>query len=84
MYLWQMSLVTLAVMTALGVALRFLAMATVNGVLSDWRTDGERNLIVLWHEHWPLALCIALEGVIANISLLVLIISVPVFFIWGK
>ena len=84
MYLWQMALGILVVVSLIGVVLRRVSEGAVIGISPNWPIDGKHNLMTLWHEHWPLALCISLEGVISNVSLLALIISVPVFFILGK
>jgi hypothetical protein len=75
-------LITCIVIIPISLLLRKIAADYLPSDFS-WTNNGKLAFLLLLKKNAFLAVLIALEGVIANISLAGVIIGIPLYFIWG-
>jgi hypothetical protein len=81
MHLWKISLGILVCMLPIGVVLRFLCDSMTGNQLS-WTKDSKIVMSNVKKKNSFMWLLLCLEGIISNLSLVALAISVPLYFIF--
>jgi hypothetical protein len=69
-------------MLPLGLLLRAIADKTIDNRFLSWTKNGKLLMKRVKEANLLLWLLICMEGIIGNFSLIILIISIPIYFIW--
>lgn len=81
-YYWQSFLLILVALLPLGVFLRWYAENTL-GVSVNWVKNDKLVFKKLKDEGRAVWILLNIEGLISNVALVGLIISIPMYFLWG-
>lgn len=84
MYLWQISLLTLVFITPVGLLLRHMTEKSIPRIhRMKWTSEAKVIFKIVKLENVFLYFLLVIEGIISNLSLFALIISIPLFFVFG-